>query len=74
MERSLHFTVRWETIILIVVWRGTVTPIEGVGIEEDGYPHPCVPHIFIVEQGVVYSRLHRTSYSVSYLRVRGEGA
>jgi hypothetical protein len=27
-----------------------------------------------VEQGVVYSRLHRTSYSISYLKVRGEGA
>jgi hypothetical protein len=27
-----------------------------------------------VEQGVVYSRLHRTSYSISYLRVKGEGA
>ena len=27
-----------------------------------------------VEQGVVYSRLHRTSYSISYLRVKGEGS
>ena len=26
-----------------------------------------------VEQGMVYSRLYRTSYSISYLSVRGEG-
>ena len=32
------------------------------------------PLLSSVEQGVVYSRLHRTSYSISYLKVRGEGS